>query len=60
MNRRTNFRYPTAIAATRSMPRTGRHVMAGLVMLTSFSMLVSPLLSLGLVGLMLWQVWQPD
>lgn len=60
MTRRSNFKYPEAIAATRRMPQYNRLLSVGLVGLTTIALLVSPLLSLGLVGLMLWQAWQQD
>lgn len=60
MTRRTNFKYPEAIATTRRVPQYNRFLSVGLVGLTTIALLISPLLSLGLVGLMLWQAWQQD
>lgn len=60
MTRRTNFKYPEVIATTRRVQQNNRSLSVGLVSLTTIALLVSPLLSLGLVGLMLWQAWQQD
>lgn len=60
MARRTNFKHPVAIAATRQLPRINRPAIVGLACATAFAALISPLLALGLVGLMLWQAFRPD
>lgn len=50
-------RQPIAIAATRSLPRGNKLAIAGLALATLAAAQVSPLLALGLVGLMLWQAF---
>lgn len=47
------YRQPVAIAATRSLPRDHRLAMAGMACAVLAASFVSPLLALGLVGLML-------
>lgn len=48
---------PVAIAATRTMPRGNKLAMVGLACVTLAASLFSPLLALGLVGLMLYQAF---
>lgn len=60
MSQRTNFKYPAALATTRRLSRGNRHTTAGFVALTALALLISPVLALGMVGLMLWHAWQPD
>ncbi|HEY9856559.1 MAG TPA: hypothetical protein V6D05_12530 [Stenomitos sp.] len=48
---------PIAIAVTRSLPRANKLALAGLAVATLAASQVSPVLALGLVGLMLWQAF---
>ncbi len=48
---------PVAIAVARSMPRGNKLALAGLACATAAAWFVSPVLALGLVGLMLWQAF---
>lgn len=62
MARRTvhsnRYRQPVAIAATRQLTRPNKVAVAGLGVATVAGAFVSPVLSLGLVGLMLWQAFR--
>lgn len=49
------YKQPVAIAATRSMPRGSKLALAGLACAAVAASFVSPVLALGLAGLMLWQ-----
>lgn len=64
MARRTvhpnRFRQPVAIAATRQLARPSKVAVAGLGVATVAAAVLSPVLSLGLVGLMLWQAFRED
>lgn len=48
---------PVAIAVARSMPRSNKLAMLGLVVASAAATFVSPVLALGLVGLLLWQAF---
>ncbi|MBO9541119.1 hypothetical protein J7643_11070 [bacterium] len=58
--RSNRFRQPVAIAATRQLARPNKLAIAGLGAATVAAAFVSPVLSLGLVGLMLWQAFRAD
>ncbi|MNY81713.1 hypothetical protein D3C86_2234180 [compost metagenome] len=64
MARRTihpnRFRQPVAIAATRQLARPAKAALVGLGVATVAAAFVSPVLSLGLAGLMLWQASRAD
>lgn len=64
MARRTihpnRFRQPVAIAATRQLARSNKAAVAGLGVAALASAFVSPVLSIGLAGLMLWQATRAE